>query len=140
MPDLEWSGEPSGTKSFAIVFDDLSRVPMTTGYHYVIWNIGAAVHMLPMGMGAGNPPAGLTGTGTSTIKQYSPLGMQYLGPCPNNSGGMSDNYSFKIYALSQDSVTVTTMSVQAIQTAIEGMTPLATAELKGTSNAMGQLK
>jgi phosphatidylethanolamine-binding protein (PEBP) family uncharacterized protein len=142
MPDLEWAGEPAGTKSFAIVFIDTSLTTMgnTNGYHWAIWNIGSSAHMLPQGLSAGSPPAGLMGAGYSTIQQKSPLGMAFLGPCPNfpsTTPTKTDSYAFQLYALSQDSLPSNTasMSVQQIQSLIEGLPPLGKAVLTATSNA-----
>ena len=74
--------------------------------------------------------------------QKSPLGTAYLGPCPNNSGTMSDNYDFTIYALSQTTLPGVTASssVDQILTALTAANPLGKAVLKGTSDAKGTLR
>jgi Raf kinase inhibitor-like YbhB/YbcL family protein len=89
-PALEWSGFPSGTKSFALVCDD-PDASSGSFIHWVVFNIPATVmkldeHFISGQVGAkgalsGNNSAGKTG---------------YLGPCPPTG---IHRYFFKIYAL-----------------------------------------
>jgi len=128
-----------------MVFDDVTLTGMTPpsalGFHSVMWDIPGTVSMLPMGLGTGSPPAG--STGLDTLKQTSGLNRRqaWLGPCPNAGGTTrtkTDTYNFILYALSQQSLGVaagTTMTVQQLQTLIEGMHPLGKAILAGKSNA-----
>jgi phosphatidylethanolamine-binding protein (PEBP) family uncharacterized protein len=102
-PALAWANAPQHTKSFAIVFKDISLTeatpPDNRGFHNVIWDIQKNTNSLP---------AALPGTEfldePPTARQwsrYSPYG--YLGPCPNfdpvNIPIHTDTYSFTLYAL-----------------------------------------
>src|ERR1019366_4128176 len=45
-PQLEWSGTPAGTVSFALIMDD-PDAPAGTWVHWVLWNLPASAHGLP---------------------------------------------------------------------------------------------
>jgi phosphatidylethanolamine-binding protein (PEBP) family uncharacterized protein len=107
-PKLEWRDEPRGTKSYAIVFKDLTLVDgpfPNRAFHWAIWDIPKSIHALPKSLSADQFPAGLKGA--QQLSGYPPQPYAYLGPCPawENlcSGGTVpralDNYSFTIYAL-----------------------------------------
>jgi phosphatidylethanolamine-binding protein (PEBP) family uncharacterized protein len=143
MPGLMWTGAPAGTMSFAMVFVDTSLIDMTppnaNGFHSAMWNIPGTVSMLPMGLPAGSPPAGVTGLETVQQKK-APSGMAWLGPCPNfpsTTETRTDNYAFELYALSQASLPANTssMTIQQIRQAILALPPLGKAVLTGKSNA-----
>lgn len=101
-PALEWANAPQHTKSFAIVFKDISLTTATPqdprGFHNVIWDIQKNTNSLP---------AALPGTEfLAEVKdarqwsRYSPYG--YLGPCPNFNPALpvrTDTYAFTLYAL-----------------------------------------
>jgi len=69
----------------------------------------------------------------------------FIGPCPNfgaAGGSKTDNYEFTIYALSQESITVTqnmnvSQETKAAEMAFKSANPLATAKLTGKSDATG---
>ena len=91
-PHLAWSGEPSGTVSFALILHD----PDAGWYHWVLFNIPPNVHELKEGAGTKSSPdlpagavLGLTDFGFS----------EYGGPCPP-VGDRPHHYRFTIYALS----------------------------------------
>jgi phosphatidylethanolamine-binding protein (PEBP) family uncharacterized protein len=147
MPELDWTGVPAGAKSFAMVFVDATLVgmtpPNTNGFHSAMWDIPGTVTMLPYGLPAGSPPAGVAGL--ETVKQKkAPSGMAWLGPCPNFGSTMrtkTDTYEFRLYALSQDMMPANfaNMTIQQIMNAIEALPPLGKAVLTGTSNAAGTM-
>src|SRR5262245_51987429 len=103
-PALAWANAPQHTKSFAIVFKDISLTTATPqdprGFHNVIWDIQKNTNSLP---------AALPGTEfLAEVKdarqwsRYSPYG--YLGPCPNFNPAVpvhTDTYSFTLYALEE---------------------------------------
>jgi phosphatidylethanolamine-binding protein (PEBP) family uncharacterized protein len=103
-PALEWANAPEHTKSFAIVFKDISlttAVPQDPrGFHNVIWDIQKNTNSLP---------AALPGTefldevkDARQWSRYRPYG--YLGPCPNFAmvpPFRTDTYSFTLYALDE---------------------------------------
>jgi phosphatidylethanolamine-binding protein (PEBP) family uncharacterized protein len=104
LPALEWANAPQHTKSFAIVFKDISLTTATPqdprGFHSVVWDIQKNTNSLP---------AALPGTEfldePKDVRQWSryhPYG--YLGPCPNFTmvpPFHTDTYSFTIYALDE---------------------------------------
>jgi len=130
LPELHWTPGPAGTMSYAITFIDITlghaMPPQANGYHWVIYNIPANVLTLPEGF----------------KDQSSIMAMEnrdFLGPCPNVGGGSAntDTYEFIIYALAEESITITGSGTGAVQDAemkLEAMN-LASAKLTGTSNA-----
>ena len=101
-PALEWANAPQHTKSFALVFKDISLTEATPqdprGFHNVIWDIQKNTNSLPAALPSteflDEPPF------ARQWSRYSPYG--YLGPCPNFIPGIpprTDNYSFTLYAL-----------------------------------------
>ena len=140
MPDLRWRGAPAGTRSFAMAFVDVSLIPgNTNGYHSVLWDVPATAGMLPYGLPAGSPPAGIAEL-ASVKQKKAPSGAAWLGPCPNfpsTARTRTDMYQFRLYALAVDTLpaNVTSLSVAGMVTAIEALAPLETAVLSGRSNA-----
>jgi phosphatidylethanolamine-binding protein (PEBP) family uncharacterized protein len=139
MPDLHWTGAPAGTRSFAMAFVDVSLIPANAnGYHSVLWDVPTSATMLPYGLPAGSPPAGVAGL--ENVKQKNPIRAAWLGPCPNlpsTTRTKTDNYEFRLYALSVDTLpsNITGMTVAGMVKAIEALPVLATAVLSGKSNA-----
>src|SRR5262245_55427121 len=76
-PPLQWSEEPSGTKSFALIVDDPDapdpKAPRRTYVHWVLYNMPASVHSLPEGATA--PPGAAEGLNDSGSPGYQ-------GPAP----------------------------------------------------------
>ncbi len=83
-PALNWSGEPSRTKSFALILDD-PDAPGGTFTHWLLWDIPARVHSLDEG-----DLIGKAGTNDFGKRGYS-------GPCPPR--GKAHRYFFRLYAL-----------------------------------------
>ena len=144
-PDLEWTGVPTGTMSFALALIDTyvlgdSGLPASEGYHYVMWDIPGSVTSLPMNLPSGSPPMGISDLTGSM--QKNPTGPQYLGPCPNSgSGSRTDTYELRLYAFSTATQNVmSSQSTQQIIQALEALPNLGVAVLHGTSNAAGTLK
>jgi Raf kinase inhibitor-like YbhB/YbcL family protein len=87
-PALEWSGEPAGTRSFALIVDD-PDAPVGTWNHWLLFDIPPAVHVLAQGFKPG----------TSGIQGRNDFGDQgYGGPCPPRGHG-PHRYFFRLYAL-----------------------------------------
>ena len=134
-PELDWSGVPAGTKSLAMTFIDTTiGEDMQMGQHWAIWNIpwdGSKVSMLPEGLGQT-----LTGD-LATAKQSG----KFLTPCAQSlKDGMDDQYRFKLYALSTETLNVSGTSVANALTALraaEAQT-LGTAELTGHAGLKGE--
>jgi Raf kinase inhibitor-like YbhB/YbcL family protein len=86
-PILNWSNQPAGTKSLALVlFDETANFG-----HWGIYNMRARADRLPQGVKPGNI-AGLW------AQVFNDAGIQgYFGPCP--PPGIVHHYVFTIYAL-----------------------------------------
>ena len=86
-PALEWSGEPAGTQSFALIVDD-PDAPAGTWNHWLLWDIPAHVHALAEGFRPGT-------AGSSGRNDFGKPG--YGGPCPPQ--GAPHRYYFTLYAI-----------------------------------------
>jgi hypothetical protein len=91
---LEWSGSPSGTKSFALIADD-PDAPVGTWVHWVIFNIPAGAHSLPQGTEKKDQLADGSRQGRNDFGKTG-----YNGPCP--PPGKPHRYFFKLYALGSE--------------------------------------
>lgn len=94
-PALSWSGEPAGTKSFAITMFDPNAPTGSGWWHWTVFNIPPTVHSLPAGAGdAGSTllPAG-AGEGRTDFG-FS----HYGGPCPP-VGDPPHHYQITVYAV-----------------------------------------
>jgi phosphatidylethanolamine-binding protein (PEBP) family uncharacterized protein len=119
-PKLDFSKGPKGTKSYAIVFHDLTIIEnrnglspapnKNLGYHWAIWNVPHNTHTLPASLPSVQFPLG------NSAEQLSggPGGpTAYFGPCPSwqtycTDGAVprsTDEYSFTLYALPEELVT-----------------------------------
>ncbi len=87
-PPLAWTGAPDNTKSFAIVFRDLSNNLL----HSSVWDIPASVTALPKAVEEVAMPKEPAGSKQS--KGYNGE-YGYQGPCPPNE----HSYVFTLYAL-----------------------------------------
>ena len=87
-PALEWSDEPKGTNSFALVMDD-PDAPGGTWNHWLLWDIRNNVHSLAEGFRPGT-------LGASGKNDFGKPG--YGGPCPPKGHGVH-RYYFTLYAL-----------------------------------------
>ena len=119
-PELDFGKGPKGTRSYAIVFHDLTIIENRNhvspapnknfGYHWAIWNLPSNTHELPASLPNVQFPLG------NSAEQLSggPGGpTAYFGPCPSwqtycTDGAVprsNDEYSFTLYALPQSLVT-----------------------------------
>lgn len=158
-PELEWSGAPEGTNSFAIVFKDIAILadndPATErfAYHWVMWDIPADVTGLPAGMMGGYESTEIDGA----LQWASRNEYGFFPPCPNpfpadderfSCGLVTDSYSFTLYALPmatlQDLPDADIDSDTGMPTGnwvvnmghyIESLNALAVTEYRGTSSA-----
>jgi Raf kinase inhibitor-like YbhB/YbcL family protein len=106
-PPLDWSGAPTGTKSFALVVDD-SSAPITPYIYWLVFDIGPGTTdiqegALPTGARQALNSAGTTG---------------YDAPCPVHSHW----YRFTVYALSTMLSQKNGASLEAVWTAIAAAT------------------
>jgi len=143
IPELDWTGVPAGTKSFALTFIDTTlgeSSPM--GQHWAMYNIPwnaatGVVSKIPEGTKT------LTGD-LMNAKQVAPVtqGGAFLAPCAVSvTGGMDDQYAFTLYALSTDTLTITgTVSVANVLAALKTAQAqqLGKAVLTGHAGVKGQ--
>jgi len=94
-PALAWTGEPAGTKSFALILDD-PDAPERTWNHWLLWDIPGGVHAVPQRYRAVRPVR-------SGTNDFGDIG--YGGPCPPKRGG-GHRYFFRLYALDTETVGV----------------------------------
>lgn len=92
-PALEWSGEPGGTLSFALIVDD-PDAPAGTWNHWLLWDIPVTAHALAQGLRPGS-------LGVSGTNDFGRPG--YGGPCPPKGHG-PHQYYFRLYALNVPSL------------------------------------
>jgi Raf kinase inhibitor-like YbhB/YbcL family protein len=88
-PNLQWSGSPESTRSFALIMHDPDAPVDFT--HWLVYNIPPDAHELPEGASPGSMPKS-TVEGTNGFRAAG-----YGGPCP--PGGKPHHYHFLIYAL-----------------------------------------
>lgn len=89
-PSLQWSGQPAGTKSFALICDD-PDAPAGTWVHWVMFDIPETVRELPENISRQEEIAGLGKNGKNSWPHFG-----YDGPCPPSG---IHRYYFKLYAL-----------------------------------------
>jgi Raf kinase inhibitor-like YbhB/YbcL family protein len=88
-PEFNWSGVPTGTKSLALVFRDLSAGAVK----WVLWDIPPTLMRVPTGVSNQANPPEIPGS-----SQLGSLGNQgYAGPCCT-----SNQYEFVLWALDVD--------------------------------------
>lgn len=118
-PDLQWTGVPSGTKSFAVIVDD----PDAGGFtHWLVFGIPANAAGLPLGV-AGEPVlADGSRQGTNSRREIG-----YTGPCPPNG---THTYVFAVYALDVELELESDAGAKDVLGAMEGHV-LASGELSG---------
>src|SRR6185369_3581695 len=91
-PQLDWRGEPKGTKSYAILLKDLSIEAGVAGdtdpnhaYHWTIWNLKASANTLPASLPIGQFPLKGALKAAEQLNGAPPWleSHKYFGPCPN---------------------------------------------------------
>lgn len=93
-PALEWKNPPAGTKSYAVTVYDPDAPTGSGWWHWVVYNIPAAVTSLPEG--AGGNPALLPKGAVQSITDFGSPG--FGGACPP-PGDKPHRYVFTVYAL-----------------------------------------
>lgn len=90
-PALHWSGEPAGTKSFALTMFD----PDAHGgwWHWIVLDIPADVHAMASGAGSGS---GLPQGAVPGLNDFHDPG--YDGPCPPPGSG-THHYEITLWAM-----------------------------------------
>ena len=86
-PALSWSGQPAGTRSFALIVDD-PDAPAGTWNHWLIWNIPGGAS----GLKEGAPLDSQIRSGKNDFGK-----LRYGGPCPPRGHG-PHRYFFRLFA------------------------------------------
>jgi hypothetical protein len=97
-PELRWENAPAATKSFAVMVYDPDAPTGSGWWHWVVFNIPAAVADLPSGAGSQNASALPQGCVQSRTDFGKP---GYGGACPP-PGDKPHRYVFTVYALDVD--------------------------------------
>jgi len=115
-PALVWEHVPAGTRSFALLMNDIDA-PVAGGFHHwVVYNIPAEVRTLE---DSASFEEGTTSMNTRT----------YFGPCPPPTG-QPHHYLFTLYALKIDLVQEQDLPYDGLLKALQGQV-LAAASLVG---------
>lgn len=126
-PPLQWQGEPPQTRSYALVLDD-PDAPMGTWVHWVLFNIPADLHALPIGMERSPELANGARHGSCWgVEQFERIG--YQGPQP--PAGRCHRYRFVLHAVDTVLELPPGCSVSELQQQLNGHV-LASAQLTGT--------
>lgn len=105
-PALTWSGEPAGTKSFAVTMYDPDAPTGSGWWHWTVFNIPASIHSLPAGAGG----EGAAGLPAGAVEGRTDFGFShYGGPCPP-AGDHAHHYEITVYALKVPSLPLTSAS------------------------------
>jgi Raf kinase inhibitor-like YbhB/YbcL family protein len=107
-PPLDWSGAPTGTKSFALVVDD-SSAPITPFIYWLVFDIGPGTTDIQEDS---LPTGALQAMNSAHTATYDP-------PCPR---GHSHSYRFTVYALNTTLNLANGASLEAVVTAIAAAT------------------
>ena len=94
-PQLSWSGEPEGTKSFAVTMYDPDAPTGSGWWHWVVFNIPATAHNLDQGAGVQGSHM-LPGNAVQSRTDFGATG--YGGPCPPEGHG-DHRYIITVHAL-----------------------------------------
>ncbi len=96
-PALTWSAPPEGTRSLAVVMDDLDASPPEYT-HWLVYDLPPGMTKLPEGFEpVGGPNADLTG-GNASVGLNDFKNTRYDGPCPPKER-MVHRYRFRVLAL-----------------------------------------
>jgi Raf kinase inhibitor-like YbhB/YbcL family protein len=122
-PELTWSGAPQATRSYAVTLFDPDAPTGSGFWHWVAWDIPAAITSLPTG--ATLPAAAVNGTNDGG-------GLGYTGPCPP-VGDVTHHYRFTVVALDVPSLQLPAGTPPAVVGFTLGQHAIAAASLTATA-------
>jgi Raf kinase inhibitor-like YbhB/YbcL family protein len=129
-PQLDWTGAPNGTKTFALIVDDPDapdpKAPKMVYVHWVVYNIPAETTRLPENAHRKLPSGAKHGCNDWKRATWG-------GPCPPIG---RHRYFFKLYALDTDLRGLTNPDKAEVEKAMKGHI-LGTAQLMGTYKKAG---
>ncbi|MET0793514.1 MAG: hypothetical protein ABW061_18475 [Polyangiaceae bacterium] len=130
-PELNWSGAPAGTMSYAITFIDTTIGDANQmGRHWAIWNIPSTVTKFPKG----------TKTLSGDLAAAKQSG-SFLTPCAQTvMNGMDDNYEFTVWAVPSATLTVTGSGDSSIVNLLSQLRALSPAPAKATLHGHAGVK
>ncbi len=108
-PQLEWSGAPEGTKSFAVTCYDPDAPTASGFWHWAVTNIPASTTSLPAD--AGDPVTGLLPEGAITLANDAGV-KRYIGAAPPDGHG-EHRYMFVVHAIDTEDLGVGTDATPA---------------------------
>jgi len=111
-PPLSWTEPPAGTKSLALIMDDLDA-PAGTWVHWVVYNLPASARELSEGIPTTETLADGAKQGTNDFRKIG-----YGGPCP--PPGSAHRYFFKLYALDIELSLAPGATKKQLETAMAG--------------------
>lgn len=130
-PQLDWSGAPNGTTTFALIVDDPDapdpKAPKMVYVHWVVYNIPAGTTSLPENAHRTGLPSGAK-HGTNDWKKQT-----WGGPCPPIG---RHRYFFKLYALDTELKGLNNPTKAQVLKAMEGHI-IGNAQLIGTYQKNG---
>jgi Raf kinase inhibitor-like YbhB/YbcL family protein len=94
-PPLEWSGDPEGTRAFAVIVEDPDAKAAEPFVHWVIYNLPPAMHALPESIPTLRELKALGGAEQGRTSRAS---IGYFGPRPPD-GDPPHHYHFQVFAL-----------------------------------------
>lgn len=124
-PQLEWSGAPAATKSFAVTMYDPDAPTGSGWWHWVVYAIPASVHTLESGAGQ---PGKLPDGAKHGRNDFGT--MDFGGACPP-VGDKPHRYTITVYALKTDKLDVPADASPAMIGFMLNANRLATATLTG---------
>ena len=109
-PELNWSGEPGSTKSFALTMYDPDAPTGSGWWHWVVFNIPASVHSLALD--SGNTTKNTMPKGA--VQSRTDFGATgYGGACPPKKDG-AHRYVFTLWALDIETLPLDTEATAAM--------------------------
>jgi Raf kinase inhibitor-like YbhB/YbcL family protein len=126
-PALSWSGEPAGTRSFAVTMYDPDALTGSGFWHWTAFNIPASVHGLAADAGAAGSALLPTGAGEGR----NDFGLSsYSGPCPP-PGDRPHRYQITVYAVKVPKLPLDANSSGALVGSQLRLNALATGQIVG---------